>query len=252
MTDKASGKQTVDSGRTLSPEDSVRKVLGGLPSESRMLDAILAALPPGLEIAGVVAGAGGLVGVPGSLANLLSEWMSNGRQKEVTRRLSYCMRVLVREIERLESTHLDGDWALLMEDVLPRALLARSEEKRKRYMILLAKGAGTESSDLRDEARTMSTILDQLEYVHVAVFDRLMRKPTTQNYGTWGGERTYLLEQGDLQPKNAAAALFRLEAVGLLKIADTATRSTQSLNKKVHVNTLGIRFHAWVGLGEDA
>jgi hypothetical protein len=233
-------------------------MLADLPGDSRVAEATIAAVPPALSL-----GAAFLAPDPANISGALEafvgsvgDWLTSVQQKEINARLTDVIRLLIRELERLEKRakplRLDEEWSEFFISTLPLVARTRSEQERERFAKLLADGATAERAEQREEGRTMAILLDQLEYGHVALLDRVMAKPRGQDYhGLWGSTREVEIAPGDFDGPDEGAGLLRLEGLGLLRIVDTATRSPDRLNNAIRVNHLGIRFHAWITMEPD-
>jgi hypothetical protein len=226
--------------------DPVRRVLSHLPQDSPVAVALLAILSTETALLATDPVTAAL-GAGATAVTALAGWVSRGQAKEYELRLEQALRMLVRRVEELDAQRntaakCDDEWAELVVNVLPLAVRTRAERKRALFAALLAESAYRADPGDRDFARTMALILDQLELVHVALLDRIMNAPATQNYsGVWGVERSVpdiALKQGE------GAAILRMESLGLMRHIEN--KKGGALVFEILVSDIGASLHRWI------
>jgi hypothetical protein len=91
----------------------------------------------------------------------------------------------------------------------------------------------------------MAALLDQLDFVHVATLDRLMKMPFAQSVLFFGAVRT--IPKVDVRDfsKSEHYALGVLEELGLIDMSDLRKHINRYFGE-IEVRACGISLHRWV------
>jgi hypothetical protein len=192
-----------------------------------------------------------LVGAIPYVGGPVSIWLGQRQQREAHERVASVLNNIAERLAKAERAgaiiNNDEGFAELVTNALPLVARTRSEDKRERYAALLVNAALGAEAAHRDEARTMSLLLDSLEFAHVALLDRLMALPMTQSAdGLWGARRSITVDRTHFKGPDGDL-LLRLDGLGLLDLSDFRTsRRGNKGEGSIVINNLGVRFHSWI------
>lgn len=183
------------------------------------------------------------------IGGVIAAWASQNRQQVVTQRIRTCLLSVVAKLERIEYdlTRLDSDeqFAELSIPILEKAARTLSEDKRECFANMLANAAIRDSMEEREKVYSMAALLDQMDFAHVAVLDRLLRMPAGRSVLFFGAVRTVPGVDVRQFSKEEHYAMGALEDMGLIDMSDLREHLEQFVGD-VDVRGRGIALHQWI------
>lgn len=189
-----------------------------------------------------------LNGIP-MIGGLLSNWYSKENQKVIMDRIQNCLNSVISklhkvnfDIEKLES---DEKFAELTINTLEKVTKTLNSQKREYFSNLIANSAINNTTTEREEMRSMSILLNQLEVIHLITLDKIMNLPNGQSVLFFGVNRT--IPDFDVRKfsKGEHYALGILEELGLINISEIPIDQNKYVGP-LKVNSRGISFHRWI------
>ncbi|NGP90252.1 hypothetical protein [Fodinibius halophilus] len=171
------------------------------------------------------------------------------KQRVVLERIQDCLNSVVNklhkidyDIEKLES---DEEFAELTVNTLERVIKTLNAQKREYFSNLIANSAVNINSKKREEMRSMSALLDQLEIVHILTLEKVMKLPHDQSVHFFGPVRT--ISDFDVREfsKKEHHALGTLDELGLIDLSEVPIGKDNYV-VPLKVNSRGISFHKWI------
>jgi hypothetical protein len=181
-------------------------------------------------------------------------WLSHGQREASFARLEEALWAIHDGLAELavaqEPFYIDEEYVELVGNILPVVMRTRNERKRARFATLLVTAARGGYVERREEGRTMALLLDQLEYPHISVLDRLVRTPEDSAFtGTWGPTRMVRLKEAGLNLEADRPLLLRLESLGLLWgeffLGDSDSTAGRLPGQAI-ITPLGIQLQTWI------
>lgn len=183
------------------------------------------------------------------IGGLLSNWYSKENQKVILERIQNCLNSVITKLNRVDfdvkKLESDDNFAELTINTLEKVTKTFNEQKREYFSNLIANSAINNTTKEREEMRSMSVLLDQLEVIHIIVLDKIMNLPHSQSVLFFGAIRT--VSDFDVRefPTEEQHALGTLEELGLINISEIAIDQNKYVGP-LKVNSRGIFFHRWI------
>jgi hypothetical protein len=183
------------------------------------------------------------------IGGFISEWYSQERQKIVLERIQNCLNSVIAKLQKIDyninNLESDNEFAELTVNTLAKVTETLNSQKREYYANLIANTAVKKESEEREEMRSMSALLDQLEVLHIKTLDKIMNLPYSQSVLFFGAVRE--ISNFDIREfsKKEHYALGTLEELGLVDFSQIQIDKNEFIGP-LKISSRGISFHEWI------
>lgn len=183
------------------------------------------------------------------IGGLISNWYSQERQKIVLERIQNCLNSVVEKLNRINydinSLKSDQKFAEFTVNTLEKVTKTLNSQKREYFSNLIANSAVKIDSEKREQMRSMSALLDQLEVIHIQTLDKIMNMPYGQSALFYGAVRE--VHKFDIREftKKEHYALGTLEELGLINLSQIPLDENKFVGP-LRISSRAISFHKWI------